>query len=71
MPTKYESGRYIVDIHVDDTMEFGDIEERVLYCKECGRSKWDDVDGDLWCDEWDAPVGYYDWCSRRVRRHDD
>lgn len=67
---KYETGRYIVDIYVDERMEFGDIEERVIYCKECACSRCDDVDGDLWCDEWDAPVGYYDWCSRRVRRHD-
>lgn len=71
--TKYETGRYIIDVTVDLDLGtiLGDIDERVLYCNECECSRWDDVDGDLWCDEWDAPVGYYDWCSRRVRRHDD
>lgn len=71
--TKFETGRYIIDVDVDPDFgtQFGDIDERVLYCKDCGNA-WDDEDGNMRCREWDGQiVEMYEWCSRRVRRHDE
>ena len=73
MPVKFETGRYIIDVTVDLDLGtiLGDIDERVLYCKDCANCALDD-DGNRRCAEWDgAIVEDYEWCSRRVRRNDD
>ena len=69
----FETGMYIIDVYVDpweERTELGDIGDRVIYCKDCDNSELD-AHGNRVCYEWDgAIVEDYEWCSRRVRRHD-
>lgn len=71
----YEDGIYLIEVSVDwdGRVEFGncDPSDRVLYCKDCDNSELSEH-GNRVCCAWDHPelVEDYEWCSRRVRRHD-
>lgn len=71
----YEDGVYLIEVSVDwdGRVEFGscDPSDRVLYCKDCDNSELNEH-GNRVCFAWDHPelVEDYEWCSRRVRKHD-
>ena len=70
----FEDGIYLIEVSVDwdGRVEFGNCDpcDRVVYCKDCDNSEYDDH-GNRVCYAWGGSefVEDYEWCSRRAMRN--